>query len=75
MSAIWSSEAQRQCTVCDGFGSVDSSERVVDWSKPELGRVRDEANPQLARCPACKGTGYDPPDPPKLGGCGELLSH
>lgn len=54
---VFSGQA-RDCIVCRGYGSVDPSERVV-WSKPELGTIRDEVNPRLEVCPACKGSGKE----------------
>lgn len=52
-------EPARECIVCNGFGSVDPTERVVDWGKPEKGFQRDEQNTQLAICPACHGAGKE----------------
>jgi hypothetical protein len=49
----------RDCIVCNGFGSVDPSERIIDWSRPELGTTRNDVSPQLEACPVCKGAGKD----------------
>jgi len=56
---VFSGARTRDCIVCDGTGSVDPSARMVDWARPELGIARDEINPQLVTCPACKGSGKE----------------